>query len=244
MTPRIYVHPGTDRVPVKSLKPSLRIPFEKNFLMDAALMDVEDARTCPWIGYGMGKGVTHLYDDISVFAIPNEMKRGLHAEIVQGYAVDPIDLCYLDTHKLGFGGFVRWMYFSDPMNLETRTGVFGLDWSLVHKLSAGIATSMLIASVIITRAHAHGIPANARVALMNPSMCEPEFITNWKQSIGLLTVSDWVEKSSALFAQNGMHCPKCGQKTFEAPRRFCSKCGANKLETLKEVSHGLENIFV
>lgn len=244
MTSRIYVHPGTRRMPVKSLKPFLRMPFEKDFLMDAALMDAHDTKTCPWIGYGMGKGVTHVYKDISVFAIPNEMKRGLHAEIVQGYAVDPVDLCYLDTHKLGFGGFVRWMYFVDPRDHETQSGVFGLDWSLVHKLSAGIATSMVIASVIITRAHAHGIPANARVALMNPSMCEPTYVTDWKMTVGLLTVSDWIEKSSKLFTQNGTHCPKCGQKTFETPRRFCSRCGANKLETLKEVHHGLEILFV
>lgn len=244
MPTHIYVHPGTKRVPVKSLKPYLRIPFEKQFLMDATLMDSEDAHTCPWIGYGMGKGVTHLYDDISVFAIPNEMKRGLHAEIIQGYNVDPVERCYLDDHKLGFGGFVRWMYFSDPKDLHTDQGVFGLDWSLVHKLSSGIATSMLIVQTIIARAHAHGIPANTYVALMNPSMCEPSFMTKWKQNIGLLTVQDWVEKAPKLFAQNGTHCPKCGLDTFQCPRKFCYRCGANRNAIQTEVQHGMEILFV
>lgn len=216
------------------------MPFEKNFLMDAALMDANDAKTCPWIGYGMGKGVTHLFKDISVFMIPNEMKSGLHGEMVQGFkGVDPIDLCYLDTHKLGFGGFVRWMYFADPQDHETHAGVFGLDWSLIHKLSSGIATSMLVAQIIIERAYAHGIPGNARVALMNPLMCEPAYLTEWKQSAGLLTVHDWATKAAQLFSACGTHCPKCGLPTFQKPRRFCYRCGANRHNTLTEVRHGL-----
>ena len=240
MRPRIYVHPGTERMPVKSLQPFLRTPFEKNFLMDASLMTQEDARTCPWIGYGMGKGVTHHQKDISVFMIPNEMKSGLHGEMVQGFkGVDPIDRCYLDDHKLGFGGFVRWIYFSDPNDPHTDQGVFGLDWSLIHKLSSGIATPMLIAQVIIARAHAHGIPGNARVALMNPTMCEPAYLTEWKQHTRLLTVHDWSTKGSSLFCEEGTHCPKCGLSTFEKPRRFCYRCGTNRNNVFMEVCHGV-----
>ncbi|MCX6714307.1 MAG: hypothetical protein NTX72_00650 [Candidatus Uhrbacteria bacterium] len=240
MSTRIYVHPGTKRVPVKSLTPHLRTPFEKNFLMDASVMTPEDALTCPWVGYGTGKGVTHLFKDISVFMIPNKMKSGLHGEMVQGFkGVDPIDLCYLDSHKLGFGGFVRWMYFSDPQDSKTEHGVFGLDWSLVHTLTSGIATSMLIAQIIIERAHRHGIPGNARVALMNPVMCEPVYLTEWKQENNLLTVNDWVKKGMQFFAEEGTHCPKCGLFTFEKPRRFCYRCGANRQNTIQEVCHGV-----
>ena len=142
----IYLHTGDGRREVTSLGPYLGRSLGLGMMMDTAVMCPEDIAGCRWIGFGIEKGVTSVAEDTTVFAIPKEMKHGLHAELVEGFPnLDPFPLCYdMAKHLRGFGAFIRWAYFADPMG---GPGVLGVDWSLSARPTGGVATT---ASVVVS----------------------------------------------------------------------------------------------
>lgn len=103
MPERIYVQTGEKRKLVSSLQPYLRESFEKKLLVDEALLEPNPTSPCSWIGYGMGKGVTHIDKPISLLLIPEKLKRGLHGKLVQGFPeVDDEEHCYNANPQKGF----------------------------------------------------------------------------------------------------------------------------------------------
>ena len=128
----IYIQTGKDRRVVPSLRPFLRESLSQRMVMDPTQMNPRDVALCPWVGWGIGKGIPHLQDDVSVFAVPSQLKSGLHGELVKGFLGYP-----LDPYKDGFNGFIRWVYFADPLDHMGRSGVLGIDWSLVMAQGTG-----------------------------------------------------------------------------------------------------------
>lgn len=237
----IFVQRGQDRREVPSLRPFLRDSLAHRMVMDPTHMRPQDAAHCAWVGWGIGKGVTHVRDDVSVFATPDELRNGLHAELVQGFPnVDPLPLCYdAQGHVHGFGGFVRWVYFANPNDAACHSGVFGIDWSPGRPLAIGVAPSFHIITKIAQRACSHGVACSTEVALLNWRMIEPPEATAWRYRWGLRSIGDWIERAPRLFAPAGSLCTTCGENALHEAS-YCFECGAGPYRGTQEVRHGLE----
>jgi len=204
--------------------------------MEASLMEPEDAKVCRWLGWGLGKGVTHRTTKTSVFAAPSELQQGLHAQMVQDFGeVDPLELIYTDDHVLGFGDWVRWAYLSDPADTNTTSGILGVDWSISCRRTAGVAVSMQDVATIVATLHEQGIPPEAEVVLFDWCMREPPYITTWKSDLNLLSVMDWCKRGIEFFRPMSPFCPRCGLRTFNEPSRFCFRCGFERSNQALEV---------
>ena len=222
---RVFYQSDHSRIAVTSLIPWLMKPMELGLLMDQAMMDPLDAVRCRWLGHGIGKGVTHLTKNISVFAAPSSLTCGLHGALVQGFEdipVDPVPFCYEETALIGFNGFIRWVYFARP----ERPSYFGVDFCLDFEEKRGVANSMRSMSRIVRKVAIHGIPLDTEVVFLTPTMCEEPDLTRWKREAGLLTVRDWITLGRKRFEKNSIHCSRCGQATFtNTEMRFCYRCG-------------------
>lgn len=223
------------RRPVSSLAPYLRIPLQNGSLIDPNRLDPAVRQGYPWIGWGIGKGVTHLRKDISVFAVPKEQQSGLHSHLVQGLEnVDPPELCYKPNHIHGFGGFIRWIYLSCPT--DASQDVIGVDWGIGPRPTSGITTSVLSVAVLCRNILHHGISPTTRVALLDPNLSEITFNREMIETHQLFTIQDWARSESTAFCVESKFCPRCGLRTFKnRQHRFCYRCGANPQTVRKEV---------
>lgn len=240
----VYIQTQKERMRVLSLAPYLSHSLNSESIMDASLMRKEDISDCRWLGFGIGKGVTNPKKNFSVYALSNDARSGLHADLLRDRDdVDPFPLCYDQyLHKRGFGGFIRWVYFADP---QGGSGVFGIDWSIVARPKSGVANSMVAVFRVAETVIYHGIPPDAEVALLNARMCEENAVRAMRESAGLYALSDWVKKGNSLFWILGDYCPRCGLKTRKTGAMFCFRCGAQfacfwKNFKRKEGKHGME----
>ena len=223
MKSRVYFYANGRRRRIGSLRSYIKKAGHSGFTMEREYMDAENAVACPWLGYGIGKGITSPTRNISVFATPHSMQSGLHSELIRGFRnLDPFPLCYESRHKLGFADFVRWVYLCPKTQ---GGGIVGIDWSLVERPTAGVATSMKRVGYIAKTLVRHGISHNTTVALLNSHMCEEAAIRLWRESLGLRILNDWVQKSEKLFGENGLCCPRCGQQTRSKGNTYCTRCG-------------------
>lgn len=220
-------HTDKTRTHIDSLTPYLRIPLDLGVRMDATLMKPQHRKQCPWIGYGILKGVTHPKKEISVIGfVPSRGGEisGLHGALIQSFSgVDSVPQCYDKGKKRmvhGFGGFIRWVYFSDP---EGGPGVFGIDFSLALTQIEGVAISVQAAAEVMNVAIAHGIPKNAQGVLLRWNMCPHSSTTDMCQTRGFLTVRDWTKKTPKLLTSKTM-CPRCGLSR-DPLFVFCVHCG-------------------
>lgn len=245
----IFVQRGEDRRIVSTLRPYLRQSLNgsgrPHMVMDPAQMDPVDVAECTWVGWGIAKGVTHVREDVSVLAVPDALQSGLHAELIQGFPhTDPFPLCYdARGHVNGFGGFVRWVYFSDPADAECRGGVFGIDWSPNEPLTIGVASSLHTVARVAARALLHGIPPGAGLALLNWKMLETAALARFRRRSGLGTIHSWVRLAPTRLAPVGMICPKCTSRTFTTDERFCYRCGTDPRQKEQEVPKWHGNIL-
>ena len=217
------------RVEISALHPHFARSMEVGHCMDASRMLPEDQAQCPWIGWGMSKGVSHPERDLSILAHADTLPRGLHAELVAEFAdeVDPYPLCYDEHHhQKGFGGFVRWIAFTNPQNPQ-GPGVLGIDWSLACRPTSGVATSIKRASEITQTLLRHGVHPQSEIALLNWRMCEDVDVRKWLHDKGWVTLEAWVRRIPHALAPTGNHCPRCGMETFQQKHRFCYRCGAS-----------------
>ncbi|MBX9694767.1 MAG: hypothetical protein K2Z81_20435 [Cyanobacteria bacterium] len=219
----VVIHSSLGRAEVDSMAPFLRDSLSLRNFMDEARMTDEDRKDCRWIGFGAGKGVTSPKRDTTVFAVPTVLTRGMHGELVQEFSgVDPLPRCYEPDHDLGFDDFVRWIYFANP-NIDD--GVFGLDFSMIERPTAGVADSVLRVATVAKVAARHGIPVESELALLNPRMVEPPEAFDWRMSRGLHRVKDWIVLGEQLFGANGLYCPRCGNSERRSDIRYCPCCG-------------------
>ena len=238
----VFVQSNEDRREVLSLAPFLHFALLTKSIMKEDLNGLKPELHCHWYGWGIGKGVTHVQDTTTIFATPHKLKSGLHADLVQGFPnVDPYPLCY-DPNNLihGFGGFIRWVYFTDPNDTQLQHGVFGIDWAPSQSIKLGVAPTMIVVSQIARIVQNQGIPSQAELVLLNWQMLEPMFIRTWRKQMKLITLSDWCERGPKLFGPSGVHCPVCGLRTFEQPNTFCFRCGKSRRQILQGDDHGLE----
>lgn len=191
--------------------------------MERAAMRPDEAASCRWVGFGLGKGVTSLNRDTSVFGVPGKMGSGWHAELVKDFQeVDPAPLCYEPHHTKGFADFARWVYFANP----AKTGDFvGVDFGLKERPTAGVAETMYRVAQIAKAGLRHGLPGETELVLLHPRMIELPELTQLRQSLGLIRVADWAINGERLFAPlTGTRCPACGLNTRGAEYRFCYRC--------------------
>lgn len=225
-TKNLFVYEDGARVAVASLAPTIVECRKGSFRVDPELMRPEDRARCPYIGFAIGKGVTDPRTATTVFAVMPKLIRGLHAELVSDFPnIDPMPLCYDTTnHVHGFGGFVRWAYFADPRGVDD---VLGIDWSLIARPTAGIATSFLAAMRVVQTLAQQGIAPWARVRLLNWRMMEDVPVTNVREKLQLETVDDWCRLAPMLFSPGSGVCPRCGLGTLARQPEFCGQCGCN-----------------
>lgn len=221
----IFFHDGTERRRVDSLEPFLTNSLREGIFMDLNVMKEKDAKTCRWLGFGIGKGITDPDKNISVFGVPNRIHRGLHYELVKGFPdIDPFPLCYDEVnHVKGFGSFVRWVYFVDP---EREHDFLGIDFSIVCRPTSGVANSVAKVSEVVKVVFQHGISPRSEVVLLNHKMCEHPGITEMRRQAGLIMVNDWINMADKLFLSKSPFCSKCGLKTLDNNEKFCYRCGA------------------
>jgi ribosomal protein S27AE len=226
---------------VDSLAPLLTEPLKHRCTIIPSRMRLQDRRICRWIGFGLGKGVTHPERDLSVFTSPPHIRSAAHGEMIQGFRgirVDPSPFCYEALHRDGFGGFVRWASFADPVG---GPGFLGIDWSYRLRPTGGVAHTMLRAWQTCRALADHGFPRNAEVVLLNWRMIEIIVLQEWRRAYGLITLQDWLEKGRAYFAQRSRFCPRCGSASMNNPHmRYCGSCGCKvalvrKLARTKEL---------
>lgn len=219
---------------VASLAPYLRRSLALGQTMDASRMTPEDADACRWIGFGIGKGVTHPGRDISAYGIPRRLRSALHGELVQPFGgADTTPACYDRASARGFGGFLRWVWFAGPRGNDDALGV---DWSLAEAPHIGVATRATIVCTLARTLVRHGVPERAELALIGPAMCESPDDAAWRHADGLVAVRDW---SAALdrFGRGTGWCETCGRGSFLArDYPFCSHCGTRR----PGGTHGLE----
>ncbi|HBK34410.1 MAG: hypothetical protein UU08_C0025G0010 [Candidatus Uhrbacteria bacterium GW2011_GWE2_40_58] len=244
LAPGSYLSHTGARIKTNSLHPHLSRSLEAHHLMDASRMREEDLAHCRWVEWGMSKGVTHPFLGISILGQREDLPRGLHAELVADFpGVDPYPLCYDENnHIYGFGGFVRWIHFTNPKNPH-NPGILGIDWSLACRPTSGVATTMRCVADVVKMIIQHGLDPQTEIALLNWRMCEDDFLTMWKQEIELIYAWQWDQSTHGLLAPQGNHCPRCGLKTFVQKNNFCFRCGHQLRQSIvhpKEVSHGLE----
>jgi hypothetical protein len=221
MSMQVFIQAGEQRISVSSLEPYLVRPHP--VLMDPSEMTDEERATCHWMNFGMGKGVTCPVSDISVYMILDKRHSGLHGTLIQGLGnVDTSPACYERDSILGFGAFVRWVYFQPQ---QKRPGILGIDWSLGHGPTMGVADSMKRVYAVARSCAAHGVPPETELALVNYRVCEDPLHHAWRERTGLVTVRDWCEKGGALFGRGSCHCPQCGSTTLNETTNFCYRCG-------------------
>ena len=224
-SPRIFYQSDEARVRVPSLTPFLMEPWRLGLLMDAEQMRPDEVANCRWLGFGIGKGVTHAEQDVSIFAAPTTLACGLHGALIQdfdGIPVDPSPACYEPDAPFGFNAFVRWVFFARPDHVP----FFGIDFGLGLTDRSGVANSMWRVFKTVEIAARHGIPTETELVLLNPHMCEDTYMTLCRQDLELITVRDWLDHGPRRFARNTVFCARCGQKTFtDADRNFCVRCG-------------------
>lgn len=239
-TERIFVHEQGARTPVASLTPYLAQSLDRGQLMDPTRMRDEAKACCRWLGYGIGKGVTHTENRVSVFGVPDQLICGLHGELIQGFDDIPVDatpICYERLASLGFDAFIRWVYLADPTR---HHDFFGIDWSLAMPSTGGVATSMIQVERLAQVAIAHGIPRETEVVLLSADMCEPLELEAWRMQRALISLEDWVAFGKSLFAPRGNYCPRCGSDTFPFGRRgYCTQCGCRPELIRKRGAHGV-----
>lgn len=228
MSPRerlTIINRGNGREPVASLAPHLAASLIAGHRMAAERMRDDERADCRWIGFGIGKGVTHPRFGITVFAVPKDLASGLHGELIQGFdgiAVDQTPACYEPDADPGFGGFVRWVLLADP---DRKCDVLGIDFSLALADRGGVANSMLTVAEISEIVMSQGIPGDTEVALLNCRMCEPSELKNWRLTNDLVTLHDW-SLSRLRFQPGSAQCPRCGMPTLgDSSVRFCFRCG-------------------
>ncbi|HWP61718.1 MAG TPA: hypothetical protein VN495_03875 [Candidatus Paceibacterota bacterium] len=186
-------------------------------------MTKREAARCEWIHFGVGKGVSNPCTGVSIYGTPGESMMGMHGEMIQGLpGIDTSPRCYEDDHALGFGEFVRWVYFANPL---ADTGILGIDWSLSARKTAGVAHSMARVAAVARTCMESGIPAESRLALLNWRMLEPAYLSKFRRGAGLNTVLDWAARGPDLFGSGSDRCPRCGLKTLTQASRFCNRCG-------------------
>ncbi len=223
MSPTIYIADGAGRRQVDSLKPYLQWKVTRGPRMQTGLMRRDEAKTCEWLGHGFRKGVTHPEKNITVFLASDTAEPGVHAKLIADFSgVDPHPRCYWPVrHKLGFGGFIRWVYFSDPRGKRDFTGA---DWSLVARSTAGILTSFLSVEKFARALVQSGIDEKIELVLLNCRMRENSIIRGTRAKLGLQTLSDWFDRAPKLFRRGSGICPRCGQNIL-LREIFCHSCG-------------------
>lgn len=233
--PEIFIYDGIERRKVFSLEPFLINSLQDGIFMDLDVMKEEDIRTCLWLGFGIGKGITDPIKNLSVFGEANRIYRGLHYELVKEFPdIDPFPLCYdEEKHVKGFGRFVRWVYFADP---KREQDFLGIDFSLVCRPTSGVANSVTKVADVVKVIFEHGVSLKSEVVLLNRKMCEHSGITEMRRQAGLITVNDWINLADKLFLSKSPFCSKCGLKTFDKPVSFCYRCGY-RLEQKGEISN-------
>lgn len=225
----LFIQKGLDRVEVDALPPYLRHSIEAALFMDPTLMQSDEIESCHWVLWGLTKGVTHQKTGLTILSQNDRTTSGQHAELIQGFPyVDPVELCYSDKRVLGFGHFIRWVYFANPSHMETEKGILGIDWSLNEPENAGVATSMLAVSHIATHLLRHGLSPKCELVLLNWKMLEPRVIEAWRKEMRLVTLFDWSVRAAMLFHQDGFHCPFCGMETFRHDEPYCFRCGKER----------------
>ena len=181
---------------------------------------------CPWLGYGIAKGVTDPVKNISVLGLPTKggVAHGLHRELLEGFpGIDPYPLCYENVdHENGFGGFIRWVYFTDP---KGKHDVLGIDYSVIMRPTSGVANSMLVVREVVGSLIDHGISPSVEVALLDTTMTEFAGVTAIRRNAGLNRAVDWVILCDRLFGEEGTCCPRCGQALKSKEDAFCIHCG-------------------
>lgn len=228
----IYFQDGVLRVRLSTLYPAIRTAKQKRLRYWPELLSPEERASgqCPWDGYAIAKGVTHVGRAISNFGFMDEIALGFHFGLAEGFpgiALDPKPQCYEDWHlELGFGGFTRWVYFVDPVG--TRDYV-GLDFSLGPPPQSGVATTILRAELVFSVLAQHGLPLATQTVLLNPYQLWPEEVIAWQRRTGLLVLADWMSCASQLLYPVGPHCLRCGQPSLTDHRyRFCRSCGSDQ----------------
>lgn len=215
---------------VASIGPWLRSSLGTESVMDPAVMTAEDIASCPWVGYGIGKGLTSVERNMSLFGIPSKNGSGWHGELIRGLpGTDPSPLCYKANDpqfKFGFADFVRWVYFAGD---DESRDVFGLDYGLGLKPEEGVANSVVRVYQTAIAAISHGIPDNIELVLLNYRMTEEPAISQFRRMLGLHTVGDWARKGPDLFAASGNRCRTCGLDTRKSAFRYCYRCTADFL---------------
>ncbi len=221
---------------VPSLGPFLSHAFAAGQHMDAERMRPEEAATCRWIGYGVGKGVTDAVRGVTAFAVPKRLVSALHGELIQPFGgVDVSPTCYEHTSPLGFGGFIRWVVFAGPRGEL----VLGVDWSLVEAPHVGVATRAERVAAVARTLMKHGVTSDTELALLNCRMCEDEERHARRLHEHLVTVADW-SRAANRFAPRGVLCPRCAHPTFtDVLFRFCHSCGESL--PMQGDTNGLEN---
>jgi len=219
----VFLQKGCTRIRVSALTSDfLSESLVYGCTMDPALMLPLEVPECRWLGYGIGKGVTCPEMDVTVFGVPQTMRSGLHGTLIQGFPdVDPYDLCYEDQHVKGFGGFIRWIYFSNP---SKGPGVLGIEFSLHPsiRVTSGIATSFKRAQHVVSVCCRHGIPAKAEVALLNWRNCQRPHLVAFGKQQRLVTVSDWAQSADRFSTTLCWRCGKPSSSNFH----YCPYCGA------------------
>lgn len=222
----IYFHDGAIRHKVNSLKPYLESDYLARAVhMDPEEMKEEDARTCRWLGFNIGKGATSPSERITVFSTLDKIHRGLHYELVRDFpGIDLFPLCYEEDHKLGFGDFVRWVYFADS---KGKQNFLGIDFSLACRPTSGVANSIRRVWEVVKTTALHGMPLDVEVVLLNHRMCELAGVMAMRQEAGLITLGDWTLVADSIFTRGSSFCPRCGQKTLDGQPNFCYYCGCS-----------------
>lgn len=195
---RIYFKNNIRPQEITTLRPYITEPFEGCAVMKGRRSDGTLVQSCRWIGFRIGKGVTHPLKDITVFdRTREESKKGLHGTLIQGFEdipVDPESRCYTEDRDLGFGGFIRWSSFSHPF----ETGFLGIDCDSAKSPTSGVARSVQEVYEVVRVLARHGFPKDYEVVMLNDHMCEDPASTAWRKEHGLVTLRDWIEKFPAL----------------------------------------------
>lgn len=240
----IYFQDGEVRIRLRSLLPAIRTARSGGLRFDRRLVDDQDwqSASCDWDQYALAKGVSHLEQGLSCFAFSPDMVHGLHhrlADDFPGISLDRFPLCYDDRQMVsGFGGFIRWVYFVNPVGQDD---VIGLDFNLAPPPPSGVVRSVYQAMESFRLLAWHGLALATRAVLLNHHLCWSNGIRQMQEQNSLLTVGDWLSRGPLLFGPAGIQCPRCGQSTRSDYRSsYCRQCGAafNRF-ILKEDDHGL-----
>jgi hypothetical protein len=184
-------------------------------------------KNCYWVGWHALKGATCHVTQSTVIGLPQSLPTLHHDSMLQGFAgVDKEGDCYLSTSLLGFGTFIKWMYFVHP---EKNRELLGIDFNLSEREVSGVATSVTRVAQLAKILISQGLKAETPLTLLDRTMWEPELIADWRVSEGLFSAADFVNWRKDKCSPNGAGCPKCGQKSFtQKIYRFCVHCGFDK----------------